>query len=737
MRKLMWFAIGFGLACVLCAYLLWSGNMWLIAGVLLAAAACMGAAGRKKACLGIPALMLLGCAAGFGWFSVVQQAYLFPAEELDGQTVPAVITARQYSEQSLYGTSVDGLIRWDGRTYRIRVYLKGEQEVAPGDRMEGNFRIRLTTPEGQKESTYYQGKGIFLIGSQSGELELHPAQKLELRFLPAVLARQAKEILKQALPEDVFPFAQALLLGDASGLDYSTDTALRVSGIRHIIAVSGLHVAILYGLVAMITGNRRYLTALVGLPVLLLFAAMAGFTPSVSRASIMIGLMMISRMLNREYDGATELSFACLILLAANPFSAVSVSFQLSVLSVAGILLFQPRIMKKLGKAKGRWGRWLNATLSITLSATLLSTPLSAYYFGTVSLIGVLTNVLVAWVVGAVFYGTLAVCALGAFWLPGAAFLGRILAIPIRYVLTVAVLMARIPMAAVYTKSPFVVIWLAGCYGLLAVYLVFKKGRLRTYGAAAAAGLCAAVALSWFLPRQDDCRLMVLDVGQGQSLLLQSRGHSFLVDCGGYSDTGAADQAAETLLSQGVYRLDGILLTHYDRDHMAGIPYLLTRVDAERIYLPASNEQGFAAQLGEISRGQILFAEDQCKIPLGSGEITLFVTENGGSDNENSVGVLFETEECAILCTGDRSISGEKLLLDSVSHADVLIAGHHGSKNATGDALLDAVQPETVIISVGAGNSYGHPAPETLQRLEDHGCAVLRTDEQGTILYRR
>ena len=172
MRKLMWFAIGFGSAIGLCVYLLWNGNMWLASALMLAAASA-AALGRKRPCLRIAGLVLLGCAAGFGWFGTVRQAYLLPATDLDGQTVPAVITASQYSEQSLYGTSVDGMIQWDGRTYRIRVYLKGEQTLSPGDRMEGNFRIRLTTPEGKKESSYYQGKGIFLIGSQTGELKLH------------------------------------------------------------------------------------------------------------------------------------------------------------------------------------------------------------------------------------------------------------------------------------------------------------------------------------------------------------------------------------------------------------------------------------------------------------------------------------------------------------------------------------------------------------------------------------
>ena len=730
MRKLMWFTIGFAFACGLCAYLLWDGRLWLCALAALALCVSMGRSPKRR----IARLILLGVAVGFCWFGGFRQFYLRPLESLDTQTVSAQITADQYSEKSLYGSSVDGTIRLSGRTYRVRVYLKGEPGLNPGDSMEGEFRLRLTTPGGKKESTYYQGNGIFLIASQVGELTVHRAQTQSLRHVPAIWAKRAKQILQEALPADVAPFAQALLLGDDSEMDYTLETAFRISGIRHIIAVSGMHVAILFGLVIPLTGNRRYATSLAAFPILLLFVAMVGFTASASRAFFMLALVLAARVLNREYDTFTGLAFACLLLLAGNPFVITSVSLQLSVLSVAGILLFQSKIYGYLTKRS--WPGWLAASVSVTLSATLLSTPLSAWYFGAVSLVGVITNVLTLWAVSLVFGGLLLLCLLGAVWMPGAALLGSALAVPIRYILIAARWIARLPMAAVYTKSIWIVLWLVGVYLLLAC-AIFKKGRPAVYGAVCAVGLCLAVLLSCLLPRQYDCCLTVLDVGQGQSLLIQSQGKTLLIDCGGYSDTGAANMAAETLLSQSIYKLDAIVLTHYDSDHMAGLPHLLTRVGAERIYLPQTQDRAFGEKLAALSHAEPIYLQEDCQFPLGSGAVTLLVDEFGKDDNENSLGILFETADCAILCTGDRSKSGEKRLLDRIPDVDVLIAGHHGSKNANSDALLDAAAPEVVIISVGAGNSYGHPAPETLERLAAHGCTVLRTDELGTIVYRR
>lgn len=740
----MWFTLGFGGACALCAAAIWNMALWIpgvIFGCAALAAARMGIRWKRA----VPAaLALLGLCGGCFRFHWVQARYLSPLAGLDGVTVPLQITAEDFSRQGQYGETAEGSLRWAGRQYRVQVYLREGVCLEPGDSLEAEFRLRVTAPEGERASAYYQGKGVFLVAAQKSDGSISTQAEKSLRFLPARLAHRIMELLDACLPEDAAPFAHALLLGDTSRLDYETDTALKISGIRHVAAVSGLHVGILYGLIAFLTGKRKYLTALIGFPALLLFAAVAGFTPSVTRACAMIGLMMAAELFSKEYDPATALSFAVLLLLLGNPFCVVSVSFQLSVASVAGILLFYSGLCRHLTKGLDRLPkkgfrakliRWAAGSLGVTLSAMVLTVPLSAWYFGCVSLIGIITNLLTLWAVTVIFCALAAVCALGAVSLPAGAFLGGLTAWPIRYVLWMAGALSRFPLAAVYTDSPYICAWLALCFLLLALFLVIRKrpGLFLTVGTAA---LAIAVCLSWGLPRRDDFRATIMDVGQGQCILLQSQGHSFLVDCGGDSDTSAADTAAGILLSQGAFRLDGVALTHGDRDHAGALGNLLTRVDTQTIYLSEAVE----APLREALEGSsdTVLVENRCEIPLGAGVIRLYPAVRGAGKNENSMCVLFETEKCAILITGDRGEAGEQILVRSweLPDVDILVAGHHGSRYSTSRLLLETVRPETVVISVGENNVYGHPAPELLARLEEFECTVYRTDQAGTILFR-
>lgn len=735
MRKLMWFTIGFGMACALCAYGLperWIPpaavlSLFLFGGFLFA---------RKIWKQGrIPAVLCLGCVLGFFWFALFQNLYLVLPVSLDGQEMDGVVTASDYSYETNYGSAVDGVLEMGGKPYQIRIYLNETAEIVPGDTIKGTFRFRVTTPDGAEEATYHPGKGIFLLGYQRGDVTIETGEETPWWCYPGILRQQIKTVLRSSFPEDVFPFAKALLLGDSYDLDYATDTAFQISGIRHIIAVSGLHISILYSLISFLTARKRWLTALVGFPTLLLFAAVAGFTPSVTRACIMVGLMMLAMLVGREYDPPTELAFACLVMLGVNPLVITSVSFQLSVGCVAGILLFNGKINSWLTskwKRKGRLKTWFCSSISVTLSAMSLTTPLCAYYFGMVSLVGVVTNLLTLWVVNLIFNGIIVVCLLSLLSVKLASGLGWLLAWPIRYVLVTAKTLAALPLAAVYTQSVYIVAWLVFCYVLLTVFLVSRNRRPGVLGCCAVLGLCIALLASWVEPLLDDTRLTVLDVGQGQCILFQSEGKNYLIDCGGDSDTEAADLAAETLLSQGVSRLDGIILTHWDRDHAGAVENLLTRLETDLLFLPG--REGASSIPAEK-----VFVEQDLEVTFGDTKITIFAPSFSFSDNESSLCVLLQTEKCAILITGDRSGFGERMLLrhTALPDVDVLIAGHHGSKNSTSAELLQAVTPETVIISVGEGNPYGHPAPELLQRLQDFGCTVYRTDLNGTIIYRR
>lgn len=738
MRIFMWLTIGFAAACGVCSYL----GIHLIFAALIVLSLIFALVGvlAKNGRFLIP--LSVGLIIGLFWFLRFDDSVLKPAREIDGQKFPTAITVTDYSYQTNYGIGFDGEVALADRTYRIRGYLHENRELKPGDQLFGEYEFFYTAPGAKQEILYHSGKGVYLIAYPASEITVSECDRIPSRFFAARLRNTIKTRLSQLLPDDVAAFSRALLLGDTTKLSYETETALKVSGIRHIAAVSGMHVMILYGLISMLTLRNRFGTALAAFPILFLFAALAGFSPSVCRASVMAGMMLLAQLLDHQYDPPTALAAASFVMLLVNPLVITSVGFQLSVSCVIGIQLFQPKISAwlkdHLGDSKGksilaRGKRWFISSVSVTLSTMIFTTPLCAYYFGMVSLIGVVTNLLTLWVVSFLFVGTGMLCLMSFASCKLASLCTVFVILPARYVLKTAELLSRFPVAALYTRDFYSVLWLIFVYILLAVFLLDKKKKPTVLISCAAVSLALVFALSRIESRLDACRVTMLDVGQGQSILLQSEGKAFLVDCGGDHDDEAADVAAETLLSQGINRLDGIIVTHGDRDHAGGVRNLLCRVSADCLFIPATTECDPFPVENEIRVSQDM------SVTYDSTKITIFGPVFLEKENENSLCVLFETENCAILITGDRSSTGELVLLaqSELPKVTILVAGHHGSRYSTSDALLEAVRPEIVLISVGEDNPYGHPSEELLTRLAKYGCRVYRTDESGTIVIRR
>ena len=744
MRKLMWFTMGYALSCALGTYLL-RGRGLLLIFALCALGALALVKFREHPVFRRGMVLLLGCAVGALAFFGYEYALLRPAGMVDSETVPVTIRATGYSWPTQYGVGCDGEMELHGRTYKVRFYRNETEALEPGDVVTMSAQLRLTDEGGDREPTFHRTSGILLLAYPRGDSVAADGEP-ELRDLPAIWANRLKGIIGESFPEDTFAFAKALLLGDKSGLSWEQSREFSLSGISHIVAVSGLHVSILFGFIGMVMGRRRWLMLLLGVPVLLCFGAMAGFTASVTRAVLMQILFLLALAVNREYDPPTALSFAGLVILLQCPLSIAGIGFQLSFASVAGIFLFYPglsawmktRFPGKGKKLRGRLERWIVASVSVTLSATVMTVPLVAVHFGVVSLVGVVTNLLVMPVVSFVFYGVMAVCAAGCFHSGAAAVLAKVISVPIRYVLAVAKTMAGIPMSAVFTVSPYIVLWLLFTYGLILLLLIARNKRPGVTFGLSVAALCVSLMLSFLEPLTCDYRVTVLDVGQGQCIVLQSEGNTFLVDCGGRRGEEAADIAAEYLLSQGIRRLDGLILTHYDRDHAEGAQFLPHWVEIERVYLPETEDaDGCRAACWSCAEEQIVIDGD-IQIAFGDAQIQIFPAKRINSGNDSCASVLFSREKCDTLITGDLSADAERQLLKDYEFPDleVLIVGHHGSKYSTCAELLNATAPDAAIISVGKDNGYGHPTTEVLERLRQAGCAVYRTDLHGTITYR-
>lgn len=749
MRKLMWFTIGFTAAIFAGAYVLSAPFYLLAAGVCaVILAICLGYMVRYSK-IRIVSMALFGCLVGFSWMTGFDTLYLSVPRAADDMEIECTVYATEYSQVTDFGSSVEGFVKLNGRYFSVKAYLSNVDAVSPGDQISGTFSMGSTLPECSRASRRYRSDGTFLIAYSKDAPNFTKAEKLPWYGYPAYVRMEIGKLIDTSFPADTAPFAKALLLGDTEDLSYEVDTAFKLSGIRHVIAVSGLHVSILFSMVFVLTGRKSWLAALIGIPILVFFAAVAGFSPSITRACIMHGLMAMAMLFKREYDPPTALSFAVLTMLVCNPWTALSVSFQLSVGCMIGIFLFSEPIKnwlmdkKRLGKYTGagkKLASWFSVSVFISIGAVLITTPLCAYYFGVVSLVSVLTNLLTLWVVTYVFYGILIVCLSGIIFAPIGVIFGSVVAWPIRYILFIAKTIASMPLAAVYTENINIVIWLVISYILLGLFLFSKIKRPVLFACISALTLCSALLTAWVMPLRDECRVTVLDVGQGQCILLQSEGRNYLVDCGGDSETAAADRAAALLQSQGINRLDGLILTHYDRDHAAGAVLLLTRMDADVLYLPdVADVQGYGKALRCYDDGVTQTVTYQTEIRYGNTCITLYPSQTGKTDNESGLCVLFQTENCDILITGDRSADGELELLaqTQLPELELLIVGHHGSRDSTSEALLAQTRPETAIISVSKYNRYGHPTQEVLDRLSSYGCTIYRTDEDGTVIFRR
>lgn len=741
MRKLAVFAGAFSLGIFLAQYLLqpeWQLTAALAALGLGWASFLLPWGLRRRSVVICAALAL---ALGWNWLYIRQVQR--PMEALAGTEGAAVMTLLDYADSTDYGARAT--VRLDGFPYgKVVLYGDGSLlDLAPGQTVSGAVRFRSAARVRDTDVTSFTSKGVFLLAYGRGELDCGAGSAASPRWWPARMKRAMGERIRRLYPADTAGFLTAILTGDKSGLSEGDGIALSEAGLYHIMAVSGMHCGFLLTLVTLLAGRRRRLTAAAALPLLAFYALLAGGSPSVVRACIMLAFLLAAPLCRRDGDAPTALASALLLILLANPFAAASVSLQLSFAAVAGLLWLTPKLMRTLAgeRPRGRVFRVLSASFSATMGALVFTTPLVAWYFGILVLVSPLSSLLCLWAAGIVFALGLLSVAAGFLWTPLAGVLALVPSALAKYILTAARLLAGIPCHALYYTNPYLKYWLAYAYVLFALaYFLRPKSRRKYVTAALLAVLTLAVTVRLGQRRcRADLDVFFLDVGQGQCVLLASEGRFALVDCGsGSSWISAGDIAADHLASLGCKRLDYLILTHYDGDHVSGVSALAERMDVGTLLAPEGAEdralQARVLSVADTAGAAAVSPEGVWTVSLGGAVLTVYPPVGTGGDNEEGLAVLASAGELDVLVTGDMDRSTERALLAAcdLPEVEILAAGHHGSKNATSEELLEALRPETVCVSVGS-NSYGHPAEETLERLARQGCAVFRTDLHGDI----
>ena len=377
--------------------------------------------------------------------------------------------------------------------------------------------------------------------------------------------------------------------------------------------------------------------------------------------------------------------------------------------------------------------------MGVSFSAMIFTIPLTVWYFGTVSLVSIITNMLTLWVVSTIFCGITISCILALLWPPLGMIIAWMISWLMRYVMLAAKLLSGIPLSAVYTQSVYIVMWIILCYFLFAAFLLIKKKRPLLMASCAVVGLVVSLVASYVIPRKTDLRVTVFDVGEGQSILLQDGNKNYLVDCGGDSPSSTSDLVAQKLLSQGVFKLDAIILTNYSDTHSCALENLLCRVDTTALYLPdIPDDTGRKVRLAEKYGEKICWVQRNICIKESNTALSLLMTfKTDENERESSLCVLFQTANCDILITGDRGARGEQALLESydLPKLELLVAGANGAASATNLELLSKTMPDTVVIS--SGTRFNYPEEDVLVRLDMFGCRVLCTNQSGTIVFGR
>ena len=744
--------VGFSFAAGLFLTLLpWDGWQLYAAGALALASLLWALLGRGTPHLRRVLLVLLPLMVSLLYFSAYRALVRQPVQALCGGEHDFSATVCDWPEATEHGAKVT--IRLHGLPGAKAVYYGDDDllSLRPGDALSGTAWWNDVAAIGDGDLRQFSSRGVYALLYDRDTLAVQPAPDMPLGYAPQYAAKALRDKLAQLWDDpSVLGFLTAELTGDKSLLPESDYVAMQETGLAHIFAVSGLHCAFLVTLLSLLIPptHRRTLCA-VASAVLVFYMLLTGLSPSVARACVMQLFLLSAPLFRRGSDPLTSLAAALTVILLVNPYAVGSVSLQLSFAATLGMVLLSGRLYKSFTgwyRGRNRTVRtalsFLAANLAATLGALVFTAPLTAYYFNLLSLVAPLAGLLAVPAAGYAFMSAFVSALLGLVWTPLGHLAGYVPLLLVKYILWVAHLLLAVPYHAVYFTNVYLRVWLLYVYAAFLGCAVTPDGK-RKYALASALTVLTLAACLWLNSRWQQYgafRAAVLDVGQGESVALCSGSEAALVDCGSsnsYVDAGSV--AADALQSAGIRRLSAVIVTHYHADHTNGLTEVLTRLPVDTLYLPdIEDEYGVRDRLISLAAHQgadVVFVTEPTRIALGEAVLAVYPPLlTTGDLNEQGLTALATAGDFDLLITGDMAGQTEQLLAQTypLPDVEVLVVSHHGSRYSSDESFLRAITPDNAVISVG-DNRYGHPAEETLRRLQAVGATVWRTDQQGSI----
>ncbi|MGN1414334.1 MAG: DNA internalization-related competence protein ComEC/Rec2 [Anaerovoracaceae bacterium] len=597
-----------------------------------------------------------------------------------------------------------------GQLFRHKIHLQGNLRLPEKRRNPRCFDYRL----------YLKSEGIFYQMTAERYVLDDDAETVTDRIAAWLIDRRFA--FQQNLSQEYRGLISGVLFGDTSDMDAEIYDSFRANGTAHILAVSGLHLGILYSLYQKLAGNKKNPAAVILLgAAILAYGTVSMWSSSVKRAAVMISLQVAARILDLRYDMLTGLSTAAMILILMNPYVIFGAGFQMSFLAIASICFFRPVLPKKLPDS-------FSAMVSVQFGLFLYQ----MYQFNYVSLTALIANLPVVFLAGLLVPAAL-LCFL-LFLLTGSG----------GFLMTVTdslcnLLLAVNRLSSLEGRGGFDVIspplWLVISLYLLLFFLTSETCQvLRLRGRhkmiyllmffCILFGFACGMMTDSPVSRAD---LVFVDVGQGDCIHIRDGNRNILIDGGGSFTYNVGKNVLKPyLLKNRAACVDLAVATHLHTDHYQGL------LELSKAYRVKKITAGLTA-------GTNIKISDRVSIEtLWPQEID---PEKGQEENSQCSVFMIHYGRFRILVTGDLDAEGEKEMvayyakagrLDHLK-ADILKVGHHGSDTSTSDEFLDAVQPKAAVIQVGVYNIYGHPSGKIIEKLCQRGIIVKRNDYNGGI----
>lgn len=687
-------------------------------------------------------------------------------------------TTSQINEmQEIFGKNASALcyLQKDETLPKAGSYVRVFGEVSPF--------LQATNPGEFDAAAYYRRKDcLFALRKTKITAQTKTYGRME-EFL-SQLRYESEVLFRKLLGEKNGATASAMVLGRKKGMDSEVKALYQGAGISHLLAISGLHLSLIgAGLFGLLKKVRLPVALSAGIStwILIVYAQLTGMGISTRRALVMFLLFLAAGLLKRTPDLPTSLAVAALLLLVPRPQRILDAGFQLSFSAVLGIAVMIPVLQDgwedaapslRVTDGVAGWNiartaivrtcRLLRKNILAGLGITMTMLPFLLIHFYEWSPWSVLLNLAVI-----PLMGILLPCLIGLQLVARLTAFTHCLELP-QHLLCTAIeaifscyeqlcrFTTALPGSILHTGYPTWQTLTAYTIGLIALAVSGKKLRPHLR-------LAAAVCLMGiFLIRlPGELNVTMLDVGQGECVGIETREHHvYLVDAGSTSKKKTGQyQIIPWLKYIGTRSVEGIFITHWDEDHISAVGELLewsksSRVKIRRIFLPdvALKDEVLETLLQQIEEANVSVEYLSAGERMTDGALQIsclhpYAKKVPEDRNDASLVLRLSQGDFQMLLTGDLERSGEDWLVEQARPAveqpqpaaqnplrcTILDAGHHGASNATGEALLDLAQPELVLISCGKNNRYGHPAPETLKRLEERGIRWYSTAEVGAI----